>query len=365
MNDIEIKEIIKLLVEYKTNNSKIFELEKYGNKVLEVALDEEMYDELIELASPFEYKENDEIITKIFFDIFSTECISIINSSYSSEKELKEESREALILENQVEPTEEELNEEINFSKQCRRKIPRKEELLNKIFEIDIKKIRKIKVGDSHNRAISGRCNPISNKRDVILYSEPGCLESNLLFYEKNIMTSMCNNDCCKEWGQEEGICRTHIVYEVLDDNGDHLKYCLSDENMQVAKELIEKYDGYLNKDGMIVSLVIPIKCNKYETIGEVSDRLLELANKFKKQDLLFHRMTPEQQLIYFEDYVLPYHPMLREKYFSDNNKLSLENMIEFLKDAGCNDIIYKEGIFWDSEASYERHEKFVSESKK
>ena len=142
MNDIEIKEIIKLLVEYKTINGKIFELEKYGNKVLEVALDEEMYDELIDLASPFEYKEKDEIITKIFFDIFSTECISIINSSYSSEKELKEESREALILENQVEPTEEELNEEINFSKQCRRKIPRKEELLNKIFEIDNKKIR-------------------------------------------------------------------------------------------------------------------------------------------------------------------------------------------------------------------------------
>ena len=84
MNDIEIKEIIKLLVEYKTNNSKIFELEKYGNKVLEVALDEEKKD----LGTDYRYLES---YVGSYFDSMINDDTNKLKSIYSyyNEEDLK------------------------------------------------------------------------------------------------------------------------------------------------------------------------------------------------------------------------------------------------------------------------------------
>lgn len=140
-------------------------------------------------------------------------------------------------------------------------------------IDIDNPNTRNIKLKNSLAREVSGCGHPVNDEKDVRYYAEPACLESMLYFYRNNITTTMNDTQCIKG-EDEQGICKVWIRYDTL-----------SDENKEIADKLIEEGTAEFVEEEenlKIVSIFVP--CQKEETIGTVSDRLMTIVKKFKKQ---------------------------------------------------------------------------------
>ena len=61
-----------------------------------------------------------------------------------------------------------------------------KEKILKLIYNLDIEKIKQIKVGNTLPREISGYGHLINNINDVIYYAEPACMESMIYLFNNN-----------------------------------------------------------------------------------------------------------------------------------------------------------------------------------
>lgn len=222
--------------------------------------------------------------------------------------------------------------------------IPGIEEFVDSLYEIDYDKLFQIKIKDSHAREISGMGHPIKKERDIIYLSEPACLKSMLKLFELNITTWANDTAGCIEDSQE--------LNEEYLRCGINIKYStLSSENKKIIDKLMQ--EGFVipsqDKDNIIF---LNVKLNRDETIGEVSNRLLEVVSKLQIQDVYFEQFNEENIrkniLTYYEfRYIrfdtLPYEVLSSEliKYYEQFNPEEFPEKDEIINNIKSN--VYSE----------------------
>lgn len=140
------------------------------------------------------------------------------------------------------------------------------------VIDIDNPNTRNIKLKNSLAREVSGWAHPIRGEQDVRYYAEPACLESMIYFYRNNITTTMNDTECIKG-EKDQGICKIWIRYDTL-----------SDENKELVDKIIEEGSAKFIDDASIKTVSIFVPCQKEETIGIISDRIMNITKRFQKQ---------------------------------------------------------------------------------
>lgn len=277
-NDKEL--IKKLLIESKNDPRKLLELEKHSlEDVIEVGLDNGLYEQLMLAFQPVTIDGE----TRICLDAFSSNILLLLDNSYDSMEDAEQRGREKYEEKisfnrmfsgiDSMELDEETFEEFLSGV----RIIPREVKAAFKkvLFTPDFEQISKIKIKNSHARTISGVSNPINSVEDVMIYSEPACLMTCIDLFNKNIMTTM--NDTMgviEDKSLTDGVCMVWIDYNSLD---------------QENRELVEKLiacgcaERFMHSDSDTVSIFVP--CLGEETIGEVSNKLMAIASRFKVQE--------------------------------------------------------------------------------
>ena len=247
MKELEIKKMLEI---FRFDKSIIEKLSNYNlDSILDVAFKEKMYDIILELFKPIEINGK----VKIYFDIFT----------YISEPK----------------------NSKSFFRRFAA--FAEKEKIEEEIYKIDIDKIKRIRIGDTLPRAISGWGHSINNEKDIIYYSEPAFLEAMLDLFKKNIMTISNDTDCCIN-GANIGMSNIMIDYDSL-----------SSENKELVSELIAEGIAEIDsandreipsKINRRVTIYFPTK--NADTVEELSNRIMDVIGKFKKQVFLYGRYT-------------------------------------------------------------------------
>ena len=125
------------------------------------------------------------------------------------------------------------------------------------------------------------------DRNAIPLYADEPCVEACQLLYDLNIKTYTSGGHVD---GKENvnGIAYIGIVYDTL-----------SEENKKIAGEMIKNgiIDNISNNDGrgtgLTISLCVPINSNSL--VGDVSDKLVQLASLFQQQDVLYGRRTIDE----------------------------------------------------------------------
>lgn len=160
--------------------------------------------------------------------------------------------------------------------------------------ETKIKDIKIVRTGldnideEQNNFVWVGTEGCIPKNRDVIsLYADEPCVEACQLLYDLNIQTFTSGGHVDgKE--NEEGIAFIGIIYKSL-----------SEENKQIAKQMIER--GIIGEfsnnrgEGHDLTIFLKVPINSNSLVGEVSDKLLQLASLFQQQDVLYGMQTIEE----------------------------------------------------------------------
>ena len=340
------KEIEKLLIGIKDDNSLIVELEKYSiNDIIDVALSKELYDSLLLIFKPITI----DGVTKIYFDPFSTDILMKIDKQPSSIDELKEKYEEYVKYQFSPEDIKdfEEYKKDYNIMSK-----ENKSKLLEGLFSIDFDLIRKIKIKDAKAREISGWGHPIKNVNDVIYYSEPACVQASIELFNKNIITTM--NDTEGDNGSrmdEDGKCVIWIDYGLL-----------SKKNQDVVSSLVSKGNAYrfMDKETDTVSIFVP--CNGEETVGEVSDKLLNVVSLFQEQDFKKGRYKVFDFWEKRSGYYAKYFPSTFREYF-EKEDFSWQNIVDFAQAVGYY-FDPEEGIIWDCKEYYDKHKAYADKHK-
>lgn len=128
-------------------------------------------------------------------------------------------------------------------------------------------------------------CIPLS-REFIKYYADEACVEACELLYDLNIQTfsSGANVD-----GQENATAEAFIgiSYDTL-----------NDENKNIVKKLISEgiigkiVDNSARGEGNTITISVPISSD--DLVGNVSDKLMELANCFVQQDVLYGRTTKQ-----------------------------------------------------------------------
>ncbi len=128
----------------------------------------------------------------------------------------------------------------------------------------------------------------IPKDRDAIsLYADEPCVEACQLLYDLNIQTYTSGGHV-EGKVNTEGEAYVGINYDTL-----------SDENKRIVKEMINNgiIDNIANNEdrgqGLTISLRVSI--NSDSLVGEVSDKLVQLASMFQQQDVLYGRKTIDE----------------------------------------------------------------------
>lgn len=136
--------------------------------------------------------------------------------------------------------------------------------------------------------AVIGTEGCIPKNRDVIaLYADEPCVEACRLLYDLNIQTySSGGNIDGVSSGKSNAF--ISIVYDTL-----------SDENKKITQEMIDKglIEGIMDERGrnigFDISFKIPIDGDSL--VGDVSDKLVQLASMFHEQDVLYGKKTIDE----------------------------------------------------------------------
>lgn len=256
MDEINIK---KLLEEFRVNKKVIEQLRASFDidSILEVAFKEKMYDVILGLFKPVESDGK----VKMYFDIFS--FLSPISAGLP------------------------------NFIDKFDVSESEKDNIIKLIYSIDIEKIKKMRIGDTLPRQISGWGHPVSNINDVIYYAEPACLETMIYLFNNNIRTTMNDTECVYGENGENGICCVWIDYEAL-----------SEENKNIANQLISMNIAHFVDGEPQKTVAIKVPCSRYETVGIVSEKLQSITKAFVKQPILYGFYTKEQMLTEIREYI-------------------------------------------------------------
>ena len=105
-----------------------------------------------------------------------------------------------------------------------------------------------------------------------------------LYLYRNNITTTMNDTECVYGDHQEKGICTVWFLYETL-----------SDENKEIAHRLIRDGVAKFIENEKKKTISIYVQCSEDDTIQDVSDKLLNIAKKFKKQINLKGLLTEDE----------------------------------------------------------------------
>ena len=322
----EKKRIKQLLIEIENDKTKILELEKFSiERIIKVALKEKLYDSLITIFKPIVIDGN----VKIYFDAFSDDADMryIINTALEEPPEKLGDGEDLIIIPKDI-----------------------KEKIERELFTIDYDLISQIKIKDSHARRIAGVGNPIRSIEDVIYYSEPSCLKSNIDLYNKNIRTVSNDTECVLEDAKKDnGLCEIVIDYESL-----------SEENKTIIKELIR--EGYAKEtDGIENAITIYVPCSGEETVGEISQKLQDIISRFKHQDLLYGRLTLEEFVEKELENYRYWNPDTYDKYFP-NAEGTWADVINFAQEMGYYYDI-DEDVLWMKKEYYNRHKEYLTKS--
>lgn len=270
---MEYDEIKGLLEEFRTDRFKILKLEKYSaDDVFEVVFNERMYDLIVPLCQPITLEVSGEVITKIFFDPFPN-VLTEIRILHSSEEEAYSSALTFYETEKMFSENPDDLDFQPFLDKERKLIYPEKEALIAQLFEVDIAKLKAIKIKNSHARQVTGNGLGINGINDVILYAEPACLAACIAFYNKNIVTTYNDTGGVIEDAMPSGECVIRINYEKL-----------SDENLRVVNQLISEGIAFLTDENPY-EVIITVPCNGEETVGEVSERLEKISSRFFLQD--------------------------------------------------------------------------------
>ena len=128
----------------------------------------------------------------------------------------------------------------------------------------------------------------IPKDRDAVsLYADEPCVEACQLLYDLNIQTYTSGGHVDGK-DNADGIAYIGIVYDTL-----------SEENKKIAEEMIKNgiIDNISNNaargTGLTISLCLPV--NSDSLVGDVSDKLVQLASFFQQQDVLYGRHTIDE----------------------------------------------------------------------
>ena len=133
----------------------------------------------------------------------------------------------------------------------------------------------------------------IPMNRDAIAgYIDEPCIEACQKLYDLNIKTYI-SGIYIGAGDDELGIAYIGLVYDTL-----------SEENKKIVHQMIET--GVINgifdnrEQGIGFTISLEVNINSNSLVGNISDKLVQLANMFRQQDVLYGRKTFEELQNYF-----------------------------------------------------------------
>ncbi len=313
---------------------------------LKFIIAEREYEVFIAIIRTYSYEEKGMIRRRYLVDPFSRNIESFIRDAYTTYSSAVAAARNRgikadpeVIIDNSIIIPEEE-----------------KKRLLDAMFDSYPKKDVDMNViEDVLARQISGWSYPIKSDRDVIRYSEISNLYPSLELFHKNIMTTYNDTAGCYDDMVYNGPTHTEIR---IDYNS------LDEENKIYADLLVKKgiakvIDEGSGKKG--ISIFVP--CRRDEYVREVSNRMFGVLVGFKKQDMIYGRISNQEVLNYLNGYLRYFDGEVKaninEILSTGINGANLERVnrllqLGFYYDKG-------EDQFWLDEYYYRRHMEFIN----
>ena len=203
-------------------------------------------------------------------------------------------------------------------------------------------------------------CIPL-NRDYIPLYADEPCVEACQLLYDLNIQTYTSGGHVD---GKEDatGEAFIGIVYESL-----------SEENKQIAQQLIEKglIDEIKEDRGQTgihtFSLSVPITSDSL--VGEVSDQLVAIASLFRQQDVLYGKSTIDEikrsAFIKdkYEDHL--YYDVYTLEPVRDDETEKMEAFAQAYAEEACTRMFTEDGVvYYVSEDLLHKHQEYVKQNR-
>ncbi len=250
-----------------------------NSKALKYIIAEGEYEVFKAIIRVFSYEKDEKIRRRYLVDPFSRDIVQYINDAYSTYTEAVDAARAKRISAS----PEAIIDNSVIISKDV------KEALLKAIYESYPKKDVDMNViGDVLARQISGWGYPIMSEKDVIKYSEISNLYPSLELYRKNIMTTYNDTLGCLDDHNLSG-----TGYVEIRINYDTLDY----ENKMYADYLVQKGKAKIVQENNRKDVSLFVYCTKDEYVRDVSARMSQLLVGFKKQDMIYGRLSSDRVL--------------------------------------------------------------------
>ena len=250
-----------------------------NSKALKYIIAEGEYEVFKAIIRVFSYEKDEKIRRRYLVDPFSRDIVEYINSAYSTYTEAVDAARAKRISAS----PEAIIDNSVIISKDV------KEALLKAIYESYPKKDVDMNViGDVLARQISGWGYPIVSEKDVIKYSEISNLYPSLELYRMNIMTTYNDTLGCLDDRNISGTgyVEIRINYDTLDN-----------ENKMYADVLVQKGKAKFVEENNRKDVSLFVYCTPDEYVRDVSSRMSQLLKGFKKQDMIYGRLSSDRVL--------------------------------------------------------------------
>ena len=317
-----------------------------NENALKFIISEREYDVFIAIIRTYSYEEQGMIRRRYLVDPFSRNIDVFIENAYPNFTAAVDAARHYGIKGS----PDEIINNSIIIS------LEDKKRLLDAMYASYPKKDVDMNViGDVLARQISGWAYPIKSDRDVIRYSEIPNLYPSLELFHKNIMTTYNDTAGCYDDRGYEGPTNIEIRidYNTLDEENKIYADLLVKKG--IAKEIQE---GNGQKG---ISIFVP--CRKDEYVGEVSKRMFGVLVGFKKQDMIYGRISSEQVWNSIINYLRYFDAEVRlrvDEILSEGNNNANLNKINQMLGLG---LYYDtdEDQFWIDEFYCMKHKEYIS----
>ena len=316
-----------------------------NENALKFIISEREYDVFIAVIRTYSYEEQGMIRRRYLVDPFSRNIDTFIMNAYPNFTAAVDAARAYGVKGS----PDEIINNSIIISSEDKKR------LLDAMYASYPKKDVDMNViGDVLARQISGWGHPIKSDRDVIKYSEIPNLYPSLELFHKNIMTTYNDTAGCYDDRGFDG--PTNIEIRIDFDT-------LDEENKIYAELLVKKGIATVIEESSGhkgISIFVP--CRRDEYVGEVSKRMFGVLVGFKKQDMLYGRLTPEQVWKGIDSYL---------NYFDDETRRRVDEILdEGFNNLNLNRIVQMLGLglyydrsedqFWTDQFYYMRHKGYM-----
>ena len=312
-----------------------------SSKALRYIIAEGEYGVFKAVIRVFSYEKDEKIRRRYLVDPFSRDIVQYIENAYETYSEAVDAAR--------VKGISASPEAIIDNSVIINRKT--KDELIKAIYDSYPKKDVDMNViGDVLARKISGWGYPIKSEKDVIKYSEISNLYPSLELYRMNIMTTYNDTLGCLDDRNFSG-----TGYVEIRINYDTLDY----ENKMYADYLVQKGKAKFIEENKHKDVSIFVYCTRNEYVRDVSARMSQLLKGFKKQDMIFGRLSSDRVLqdimaavdFLDEEDIKVYKDMWEDRQY---NLLFDELELPYYYDP-------EERQFWLDEVYYRKHKAYIN----